>query len=318
MFLQRGRVAQLVEHGTENPGVGGSIPPPSTFFFLLSLCFLFLSQCTPSAQPPSERTSPVLTNVAAQAATVWQDTLDLDGDGCPDVLGIQQDSSSLSTIVVVLCPTLPARTVAIQLPSLCLDQFEVIPARQQPVLMVVERCGDHGWGSPVTAGFRIRAGNVDTVFAIDGLPVRAHLADTQQVVGLLRPWEFQLPEAEFLPELYVPLVLDTILILPPTSDPEILHRAADSLFYYLLQRYYQLRAAFQVADTAMLPAQALQLARAAATVLLSFARFGRMYQMEQFVRQEQPLWQRLPEESRTLLQLVQSEIAERWGSNREL
>ena len=316
--MQRGRVAQLVEHGTENPGVGGSIPPPSTFFFLLSLCFLVLSQCTPSAQPPSERTSPVLANVAAQAATVWQDTLDLDGDGCPDVLGIQQDSSSLSTIVIVLCPNLPDRTVAIQLPSLCLDQLEPIPAGQQPVLMVVERCGDHGWGNPITAGLRIRAGNVDTVFAFDGLPMRAHLADSQQVVGMLRPWEFQLPEAEFLPELYVPLALDTILILPPTSDPETLHRAADSLFYHLLQRYYRLRAAFQIADTAMLPAQALQLARAAATVLLSFARFGRMYQMEQFVRQEQPLWQRLPEESRTLLQLVRSEIAERWGSNREL
>ena len=316
--MQRGRVAQLVEHGTENPGVGGSIPPPSTFFFLLSLCFLFLSQCTPSAQPPSERTSPVLTNVAAQAATVWQDTLDLDGDGCPDMLGIQQDSLSLSTIVIVLCPTLPARTVAIQLPSLCLDQFEVIPARQQPVLMVVERCGDHGWGSPVTAGFRIRAGNVDTVFAIDGLPVRAHLADTQQVVGLLRPWEFQLPEAEFLPELYLPLALDTVLLFPATSDSSVVASAVDSLLFQFVRHYQQMRSAFRFADTAMMPAQALQLARVAATVLLSFAHFGRMYQMEQFVRQEQPLWQRLPEESRTLLQLVQSEIAERWGSNREL
>ena len=27
-----GQVAQLVEHRTENPGVGGSIPPLTTFF----------------------------------------------------------------------------------------------------------------------------------------------------------------------------------------------------------------------------------------------------------------------------------------------
>ena len=30
-----GRVAQLVEQGTENPRVGGSTPSPATFFFLL-------------------------------------------------------------------------------------------------------------------------------------------------------------------------------------------------------------------------------------------------------------------------------------------
>lgn len=28
-----GRVAQLVEHGTENPGVAGSIPAPTTIIF---------------------------------------------------------------------------------------------------------------------------------------------------------------------------------------------------------------------------------------------------------------------------------------------
>ena len=29
--MPAGQVAQLVEHGTENPGVGGSIPSPGTF-----------------------------------------------------------------------------------------------------------------------------------------------------------------------------------------------------------------------------------------------------------------------------------------------
>jgi hypothetical protein len=31
VFACHGQVAQLVEHWTENPGVGGSIPPLSTF-----------------------------------------------------------------------------------------------------------------------------------------------------------------------------------------------------------------------------------------------------------------------------------------------
>lgn len=31
---QRGMVAQLVEHRTENPGVGGSIPPRTTTVFI--------------------------------------------------------------------------------------------------------------------------------------------------------------------------------------------------------------------------------------------------------------------------------------------
>lgn len=36
-----GVVAQLVEHGTENPGVGGSIPPHATIFFI-DFYFYFL------------------------------------------------------------------------------------------------------------------------------------------------------------------------------------------------------------------------------------------------------------------------------------
>jgi len=279
---------------------------------------VLLLHCSPSSQPLSERASPVLDSVAAQATTVWQDTLDLDGDDCLDVLGIQQDASSLSTIVIVLCPSLPDRTVAIQLPSLCLEQLEPIAARQQTVLMVVERCGDHGWGSPTTTGFQIRAGNIDTVFAFDGLPVRTYLRDGEQIVGILQLWEFQLPEAEFLPELYLPLVLDTVLLFPAVSHPDTIAAAADSLLGQLVQQYQDMRSMLQLTDSAVLEMQALQLARSAATVLLSFARFGRMYQMEQFVRQEQPLWQRLPEESRSLLQLVLNEIAERWGSKQGL
>lgn len=32
-FKKEGMVAQLVEHRTENPGVGGSIPPRTTIIF---------------------------------------------------------------------------------------------------------------------------------------------------------------------------------------------------------------------------------------------------------------------------------------------
>ena len=38
-----GQVAQLVEHRTENPGVGGSIPPLSTAFSILNIAEIRLS-----------------------------------------------------------------------------------------------------------------------------------------------------------------------------------------------------------------------------------------------------------------------------------
>lgn len=37
-MYQNGQIAQSVEHGIENPGVGGSIPSLATFFVVIAMC----------------------------------------------------------------------------------------------------------------------------------------------------------------------------------------------------------------------------------------------------------------------------------------
>ncbi len=309
VFIHSGRVAQLVEHWTENPGVGGSIPPPSTF--LLCFCILLLIQCSPPKERVHPLDSPSWHIPKLPSQSVWRDTADIDGDRCWDEIIVIEDSIPFFTIHIFLCPADPIHTEEIRLRDLCLEHFEYLPLSHGVALLIGERCSDHGWGYPVTSALRILGGSLDTLFTCEGVPLvwrRRHLA----AVGILNLWQFHSPEAEFLPELYTPVALDTVIIFPPDSQ-QVKEEAVDSLLQRLVQQY-QVAKATRRDD----PVSALQLARLAAAVMFSAARFGRMHQLHHFIRQEETFWQQLPEESRILLDLVRQEVQWLQKQQREL
>jgi hypothetical protein len=70
--LKQGQVAQLVEQGTENPRVGGSIPSLATFFSLL-VCTLLGCSSQDDCEELCTRTANRLSTCIAGWPTVWDD-----------------------------------------------------------------------------------------------------------------------------------------------------------------------------------------------------------------------------------------------------